>query len=118
MESGADFQKARDAPVDLNPSSSGFRNPAQDLQQRALSRSVPADDAHDVALLDLEGDVLQCPECLALPRPAVSTLAKPLQRSAHRVFHHVAEAIARGTLMANDVALPEVLDANDRRGHE
>src|SRR5258708_35448252 len=116
MESGADFEKARDAPFDLNPSSSWFRNPTQDLQERTLPRSVPADDAHDFALLDLKGDVLKGPEFFALPRPAVGTLAKPLQRSAHRGFHHVAEAIARGTLLAKDVALPQVLNGADRRG--
>ena len=34
----------------------------EDLQQRRLPRAVAADDADDLAALDLEGDVAQRPE--------------------------------------------------------
>ena len=39
---------------------------AQDLEQRALAGTVAADDADDLALLDLEAHILERPELLDL----------------------------------------------------
>lgn len=39
---------------------------AEELQQGALASTVLTDDADDVALLDLERDVLQCPDIITV----------------------------------------------------
>jgi hypothetical protein len=39
-----------------------FRDAAQNFQQRAFASTVPADNAHYFAPLDLEGNVLERPE--------------------------------------------------------
>lgn len=42
---------------------SGWRSDLrEDLKQRALARAILADDAHDIALLDLEVDILERPD--------------------------------------------------------
>ena len=46
--------------------SGGGSDVAEELQQGALAGSVLADDADDVALLDLERDVIQGPDIVAV----------------------------------------------------
>src|SRR5262249_4026079 len=103
---------------DLNSSFGWICNPAQDFQKRALPRAIPADDAEHLALLDLKRDAFKGPELFALPRFTGDTRAEPFERSAQDAFHDMAKAVAFGTLMADHVALPEVLNANYGRGHE
>ena len=50
------------APVDSDATTGGFSDAAENLQQRALPGTVPADDADDFAAIDLEGDVFERPE--------------------------------------------------------
>ena len=54
MEPGSDLEEAGNSAVKLDASLGGHRNSAQELQERALPRPVPADDADHFALLDLE----------------------------------------------------------------
>ena len=62
VEAGADLQQAGDPAADDGPAGGRFGDAAEDLQQRALARPVAADDADDLALVDLERDVLEGPE--------------------------------------------------------
>ena len=62
MEAGADLQQRADAAVELGAAGGRLRDPREDLQQGALAGAVAADDADDLAALDLEGDVLEGPE--------------------------------------------------------
>ena len=69
IEAGAQFEQRRNAPVHGHLAAGGLQNSGHELQQRALARSVFADDAEGLALLDLEADVLQRPEVLVMIAP-------------------------------------------------
>ena len=62
VEAGAHLQQAGDPAVDLGAAAGRLGDAREDLEQRDLARAVAADDADDLALLDLEGDVLERPE--------------------------------------------------------
>lgn len=64
MEAGADLEQACHSAFDRDSAGRGFGDAAEDLEQRRLARAVAADDAHALALFDVEGDVLQRPEFL------------------------------------------------------
>ena len=66
MGAGADLQQAADAPADFDLAGGGGGDAREDLEQGALAGAVAADDAEDLALLDLEADVAQGPELAAL----------------------------------------------------
>ncbi len=61
MESGPDLEQRSDAAVDLGEPARGLRDPRQDLQQRALTGAVAADDADDLPRPDLEAHVVERP---------------------------------------------------------
>ena len=62
VEARSDLEEARDPAVDLNPTFGRLGNPREHLEQGRLSRSVPTDQSHDLAVGDLKGDVTQSPE--------------------------------------------------------
>src|SRR5262249_31751729 len=66
MKTYADFQQGADAAVDFRRSARGIGDAGEDLEQRALSGAVAPDDAGDLALLDLQRDVLEGPELSGL----------------------------------------------------
>jgi hypothetical protein len=122
MEAGADFQQAGDAPADLDPARGRLGDARQDLEQGGLAGAVVADDADQLASLDLEIDVTQRPYFLRAvsfdDEPAahqVATLAPEVAGAPH---HGLAEhRIARVT-MANDELLAQIFGTNDRIGHQ
>ena len=59
IEAGAHLQEGADAPVDVDGPLRGRRHPGQELEKRALSRAVPADEAQGLPLVDRQVDVLQ-----------------------------------------------------------
>ena len=65
MEACADLQKGADAAAGTDLTCGGAGDLAEELEQRALAGTVAADDADDIALLDLEADVLQGPYIVA-----------------------------------------------------
>src|SRR5262245_60666599 len=62
VETGSDFQQARNPGAKQDPALAWLDNPAEYLQQRALPSTVAANDAEYFALLDLEAYILQRPE--------------------------------------------------------
>src|SRR6185436_9738726 len=62
VEAGSDFKQARNSPAEEHAPFCGLCNPAQDLEQGALARTVAAADADDFSLLALEAHAPQCPE--------------------------------------------------------
>jgi hypothetical protein len=74
MESGADFQEARDPAAQFDPAFRWFADPRQQFQQRAFAGPVLPDDADDLPRLHVERDVPQRPEVL-LPIPTSTAVA-------------------------------------------
>src|SRR5579863_2898077 len=68
MEARPDFQQARDATGNTDPSSRGIRNAAQDLQERRFSGSVSSNDAEPLTLVYLKRDVSQGPNLFTVRR--------------------------------------------------
>jgi hypothetical protein len=66
MKSRPNPKKACDAPPQQNLSLGRLRDTAQDLEKRALSSAVGANDTNNLTLLDLEAHVLERPELLYL----------------------------------------------------
>ena len=90
----------------------GGRDPGQDLEQRRLPRAVATDEAHDLALTDLEGDVLEGPDLL---RRVVDVLES--QGAAGRVRDRVAKRLVARLVLAEEEALRE-LGAYDGVPHQ
>lgn len=65
VESGAHFEEARDAAPCADGAGGGGGHAAEELEEGALAGAVPADDSHDVALLDFKVDVFECPDVFA-----------------------------------------------------
>jgi hypothetical protein len=65
VKAGPHFQEAPHPAAELDPPARRLGDPREDFQKRALARAVAADDADDLARLDLEGDVLEGPELVA-----------------------------------------------------
>ena len=68
IESGADFQQAADAAVEIDLPLGHLGDARQNLQQRALARAVDADERQRLAAPHVERHVSERPERLALQR--------------------------------------------------
>ena len=62
MEPGAHFQQTRHAASQMHAPGGRLRDAAQDFEQRAFARAIPANDAHHLAPANLKGYVAQGPE--------------------------------------------------------
>ena len=62
VESRAQFEQRRDAPIHRDGSRTGMEYPGHHLEQRALARTILPDDAEGFAAPHLEGDIVQRPE--------------------------------------------------------
>jgi len=67
VEAGADLQEASHATIHDDLAGGGLGDAGEDLEQGGFARAVSPDNAHHVALLHVEGDVLQRPDSLPLP---------------------------------------------------
>src|SRR4051812_27633592 len=86
MEAGAELEQRRDAAMHLDRATRRARRAGHQLEQRRLARPVRANDAERLALLDLEGDVLECLDDL---RRAVLPEERLLQRAAALAAHAI-----------------------------
>jgi hypothetical protein len=64
MKASTDLKQARYSAAQGNAAHGRFDNPAQDLQEGALTRAVSANNAKDLAVAYLEADVLERPVLL------------------------------------------------------
>jgi hypothetical protein len=62
VKTGPDFEKARHTASDHGTPLRRFGDAVEDLEERALAGAVAANDAEDLALLDVEADVLGRPD--------------------------------------------------------
>ena len=77
----------------VGPAGRRLGDAGEDLQQRALSRAVAADDADHLAALDLEGDIAEGPEIgiffwprIARMRRIILTFLPRIRRMTRIVF--------------------------------
>ena len=82
MEAGAELDERRDPALDVHGAARRLGDAGDELQRRALARSVPADDAEGRALRHAERHVLQRGKRLA--RPQVAQDAALQQRALQR----------------------------------
>src|SRR5215469_3618408 len=61
VKSGAQLKQCQNAARRLNPAAGGFEHAGQYLEQRALARTIPADDPKAATAPDCERYVLQRP---------------------------------------------------------
>src|SRR5207237_7767573 len=79
VKADGDLQERADTAVDFRGSARRIGDAGEDLEQRALSCAVAPDDADDLALLDLERDVLERPELGSLHGRVVVPANRPGQ---------------------------------------
>src|SRR5215472_6896721 len=126
VKAGADFEQARDAAAERDPPGSRFGDTAQNFQKGALAGAVAADDAQNVALLDLEADILERPEFLNLASlehlPAASGRKRLARKITDLVSDHISQCriafIALGAgRMRDKVTFRQVFDSNNGFRH-
>ena len=86
MKTGAELEDRRDRSRDVDHAGGLVERTRQDLQQRALAGAILADDAHDLAAVDVERNIVQGPE-LAVPRPPREHLPQQIRRVPIQLVH-------------------------------
>src|SRR5580692_7785773 len=66
MKSSADLEQTSDSTVEVNPSCGRLGNPRHDFEQRGLAAAVSPDDAEHLALSNIQTQVPQRPNRVAL----------------------------------------------------
>ncbi len=64
MKTGSDFEKARDTTLDRNAPGARLGDARENFQQGRLACTVAADDAENLATLDVKAHILERPEFL------------------------------------------------------
>jgi hypothetical protein len=115
MKPRADLEKRPYAPVNLGKPPRRLRDPRQDLQQRALTRAVGADDPHDLARANLEVHVPKRQQQVV----AFGTVAaaEHSDRRRDQRCQRVAQRLVALGAKTDPILLGEVLDPNRDRRH-
>src|SRR5690349_1880740 len=104
MEAGAHFEQAGDPTFDRDASRRRLGDAAEKFEQGGLARAVAPDDADRLALFDLETDVLERPELLALRR--VGAGSERPQRPASQRLDAAGDHVAQGRVPVRLVLMP------------
>src|SRR5262245_58846007 len=62
MKTGAHFQQRSNTPADFCASARGFGYARENPEQRALAGAIATNDADQVTTIDLERDIVECPD--------------------------------------------------------
>jgi hypothetical protein len=68
VEANPQLDERRETPAHLNGAGVDCVDPSQTLEQRGLSAAVAADDAEELAVLDLEAHIVECPQRVVAAR--------------------------------------------------
>jgi hypothetical protein len=121
MKPRSDLQQAADASAQPDPALGRFGDAAEDLEKRAFAGPVPADDAQNLALLDLEIHILKGPEFFdltALRHAAAGDVDRTDSEIAQFTYHDITQRrIATAALAARrvlyKVSLGQIFDSNN-----
>lgn len=81
VESGAEFQQRGNPSVDRDATAGWFEDPANQLQQSALARTVSPDDTNGLTPVDIERNVIEGIELtMAAIQPEAEKLLDPVTR--------------------------------------
>ncbi len=114
MEAGADLQQRPNAAADLRAPLRRLRDPREDLEERRLAGAVAADDPHNLALLDLERNVLERPDMALLV--AVAAAEEPKRRGGGP-HQRLAQRGVRAPALPDPVALAQPFDSDGKIFH-
>jgi hypothetical protein len=123
VEAGAHLQEACHPALDGDVAGAWLGDAREDLEERGLAGTVAADDTHHLTTLDLEGDVLQCPELLNLGAGDQRTPTQDVGGRAGEAARAAGDDVAqRGValpvgLVADQVFLAQALGADDDIAH-
>ena len=101
VEAGAHLQQAGHPTAQADAAGGGLGNAAEQLEKGGLARAVAADDADHLAALDFQAEIPQRPELLGFAALLAGLRTQPSERCTHRLFEHVAQAVALGRLTAD-----------------
>src|SRR5256885_13057521 len=123
MEPGSDFEQTGGLPLDLDPPLARFRDAGQDLQECALACAVAADYAENLAALDFEVNVLECPKLLFPLGSNRRSSAEQIGRRAGEALGFAGDHVAQGCvalmlrLVVDNIFLAETLGTDYDVGH-
>src|SRR6516165_5306230 len=92
MKPGAHFKQTRDSPSYRHPPLARHYDAAQDLQKRTLAGAIVPDDADNLSAVDLEAEILQCPDRFSRSRTS-RYVAKPFEGRGHSPDQSFAQRI-------------------------
>src|SRR4051812_22963721 len=90
-----DLQETPDAPAQSDPSLGRLGDATEDFQKRALPSPVAADDAQNLALLNLKTHIFECPEFFDFTGSRYGPAARAVDDLAREVAHFVSDDIAQ-----------------------
>src|SRR5262249_14965773 len=93
----------------------GFGDPAQDLQQRAFARPVAANYSNDLARLNGERNILQCPDFRALAGELATFFGPFVPEMRKELLHLLTHGL--GIELPQLIAFGEVLDLDNGTRH-
>src|SRR5215469_1776687 len=126
MEPSSNLQQAADSSAQPGPPLGRLSDATEYLQERALPGPIAADDADDLAFLDLETYILERPEFLDFAALRHVMAVRNLDRLAREIQQPVSDDVAErrvvlvafaAGLVLNEVAFRQILDSNNRFRH-
>src|SRR5208283_985021 len=111
VKSSADFQQTPDPAMNFGAPGCGSRNSREDFQEGRLSCAVPPDQANDLSLANIEGNVTQRPQVINC-----SAAARRPKRTCKAARQHIAKCQVSFAL-AYAIALAEIFSTNDNSAH-
>ena len=123
MKSGPYFKQTPYTPAKNYATFGGLRDSAQDLKQRALSSSIPTDDANHLAPADLKTHISKRPNLFQVGTwndgPALQQVSRLMPDAPGVAREHIPQSHITGVcgLVTDDVFLAKIFGFNDDVAH-
>src|SRR5581483_5078030 len=113
MKAGPHLKQTCHPSIEPDASLRRLRDPAENLEQCALARPVPPNDADHLSALHFERYILQRPEFLLLLPPTFGLGPEPAYRIPRHSLDHVAQTVPFFRLAPYQIALGNFLKKYD-----